>query len=86
MDRKTIKAAIEALRKERKRIAWDANCARLYQTGNEYQERSLARYIVLTEQIEALEAELKSPAVKITQGGMPWVEGNDNAKPRPPSK
>lgn len=86
MDRKIIKAAIDALRKERKSIAWDANCARLYQTGNEYQERCLARYIILTEKIDALETELKSPSVKITQGGMPWVEGNDNGKPRPAKK
>lgn len=67
MDRKTARAAVDALRKERQAIAWDANCARVYQTGNDYQERCLKRYIVLTAQIEALEAEAGlKPAIKKT--------------------
>lgn len=72
--RNALKAAIAALRKERQGIAWDANCARLLETGNEYQMRCLARYTELTGRIEALEAELKAPDVRVTQGGMPWAE------------
>ena len=76
MDRKTLRAAVDALRKERQRIAWDANCARVYQTGNAHQERCLERYIVRTAQIESLEAEAGiKPAKKA-----PDVSG----RPRPP--
>ena len=65
MDRKSARAAVVALRKERQAIAWDANCARIFETGNAYQERCLERYIVLTAQIEALETEANlKPAAK----------------------
>ncbi len=65
--RKALIAAIAAIKKERKRIAWDANCARLLETGNEHQERCLVRYREMTAQIELLESMVNPPKA----GGVP---------------
>lgn len=59
--RKALLAAIAAMKKERKTIAWDANCARLLETGNEHQERCLVRHRELTAQIELLESMVNPP-------------------------
>lgn len=56
-----IKAAIQALKDQRQRIAFDANVQRIYKVNTPYAVKCLQRYEDMTEQIEELEALLSNP-------------------------
>lgn len=59
--------AIDALKKQRQRIAFDANVQRVYQIGTPYAISCLERYEKITAQIAELEGPRQGQLFKVTQ-------------------
>lgn len=62
--KKAIELAIEALTKERQRVAFDANTVRTYGSGSPMMEKRLQCHIELGEAILVFEAEIKNRKVR----------------------
>jgi len=55
--KKALKLAVEALKKERQGLAFDANTVRAYGSGSPVMEKRLKRHVEISEAIRVLEAE-----------------------------
>ena len=58
--KKALKLAVEALKKERQGLAFDANTVRAYGSGSPVMEKRLKRHIEISEAIRVLEEEVRN--------------------------